>query len=201
MDKRLSYRAMLVLGVSLALLPVSTRADFIIEFTDGRQVTVGRYVDEGQTIKIYTPQGAIAFRKDDVKRITEVGANQSANTRLEAATARPSAPAQASALGPSDGKEAAKASGKAIETGQEKTAAGGKATEAERERIEEQYQDVSQRYNEIWKKHSQDFRSGASDEVLTENRRVLLELDQERKALKKEARQRVAPDDLPTWAQ
>ena len=62
----LSYRAILGWGLSLLLLPVKAWADFVIEFTAGRQVTVRRYVDEGQTIKVYTPQGTIGFRKDDI---------------------------------------------------------------------------------------------------------------------------------------
>ena len=112
MDKRLFSHLILGFGLLLSLLPIKAWADFTIEFTDGHQVTVGRYVDEGQTIKIYTPQGTIGFRKADVKRITEVDANRSASRRLETVTNRSSSPTQASGQDPSEGKETAEASGK-----------------------------------------------------------------------------------------
>src|SRR5207245_1990324 len=130
MDKKLFSHLILGFGLLLSLLPIKAWADFTIEFTDGHQVTVGRYVDEGQTIKIYTPQGTIGFRKADVKRITEVDANQSASRRLETVTNRSSSPTQASVQDPSEGKETAEASGKTNEPGQEKAAAAGAATEA-----------------------------------------------------------------------
>jgi hypothetical protein len=199
-DKKLSYRILLGLSTSLALLPVIARADFIIEFMDGRQVTVSRYVDEGQTIKIYTPQGMLGFRKADVKRITEASANQGTNVPLDSVTAWPSSPTQAPVSGSSDGKETAKGSDKGKAAEKPKTAKASKLTDADLERMDEQYQDVSQQYSEIWKKHVQDFRSGAADEVLTENRKKLLELDQQRKALQKEAH-KADPQDVPRWAQ
>ena len=118
MDKRLFSHLILGFSLLLSLLPIKTWADFIIEFTDGHQVTVGRYVDEGQTIKIYTPQGTIGFRKADVKRITEVGANQSASRRLETVTNRSSSPTQAPVQDLSEGKETAKVSGKTNEPSQ-----------------------------------------------------------------------------------
>ncbi len=200
MDKRLSSRAMLGFSMSLVLLPFSAWADFIIEFTDGRQVTVSRYVDEGQTIKIYAPQGAIGFRKDNVRRITEVGANQSINTPLETVSIQSALPAPASTLDPSHGKEKADL-GIATEAGKGKTAEAGKATEAEREHLEARYQDIAQQFDKIWEKHLQDVNSGASEEVLAENRRRLTELDQERRKLIEHASRRVNPDDLPAWAQ
>ena len=198
MEKRLSFSIIGGLGTLLFLLPLKAQADFIIEFTDGRQVTVGQYVDEGRTIKIYTPQGAIGFRKDDVKRISEVGVNQGTGTALETVTVRSAVPTPTSTPGPAKGKGSAEAAGKTDKAGQGKTAGESKLTGADLERMGERYQDVSQTYNEAWKKHSQDVHSGASDEVLTENRHRLMELDQERKALKKEIRQ-ANPDSLPPW--
>jgi len=199
MDKKLFSHLILGFGLLLSLLPIKAWADFTIEFTDGHQVTVGRYVDEGQTIKIYTPQGTIGFRKADVKRITEVDANQSASRRLETVTNRSSSPTQASVQDPSEGKETAEASGKTNEPGQEKAAAEGGATEAEREHVNEQYQDVDQQIDAAWKKHVSDMDSGASEEVLTEDRQRLDELNQERHNLIKAARQ-ASPDDPPGWA-
>jgi hypothetical protein len=193
-------RALLGVSVSLALLPGSTGADFSIEFTDGQRVTVSQYVDEGQTLKIYTPQGAIAFRKDDVKRITEVGITQSTDTPLDTATARPAAPLPVPTSDSSAGLEPPPAPDKAQAAGKERVAGGSPLTEADLEGIETHYQDVSRRYSELWQKHRQDFHAGAAAEELAENRRQLLRLDQERKALKEKVRQG-RPDELPAWAQ
>lgn len=46
-------------------------ARFILEFTDGRKITVSNYEDLGQSIRVYTPNGSFAFRKEDVARIID----------------------------------------------------------------------------------------------------------------------------------
>ena len=72
--------------------------------------------------------------------------------------------------------------------------------QAEREHVDEQYQDVDQQINAAWKKHVSDMDSEASEEVLAEDRRRLDELNQDRHKLIKAARQ-ASPDDPPDWAQ
>lgn len=201
MDKKASYHTILGLGLLLSLPPVTARADFIIEFTDGRHVTVGRYVDEEQTIRVYTPWGVIGFRKEDVKRITEADTNQSMDTPLEMVRVRPSVPTQASSPDPLGDKEKAEVLGSADKAGKERAAEGGKATEAEREHIDQQYQDSTEEFNELWKEHIEKISSGIPETALQENLRKLDELDRERRELIRAARQQVDPDNLPTWAQ
>lgn len=200
MSEWLSYRAILGLSVSLVLLPVRAQAEFIIEFTDGRQVTISHYVEEGQTIKIYTSQGAIGFRKADVKQIIVVGTHQVTNTPLDMVAARSSSPTHVSTPGPPDKKEADGGSGKTGGADKGQATAAGKVADTERERINEQYQRVAQQSNAVWEKHVQDLNSGASEEVLAENRQRLNELNLERHKLIKDARQ-ASPDGLPAWAQ
>jgi hypothetical protein len=198
MYKRLFYRVILGLGALLLLLPVKAWADFIIEFTEGRQVTVRRYVDEGRTIKIYIPQGTIGIRKEDVKRITEVEAHSKVSPSLETWLTWTSPSVQASAPVPSD-KERRVERSQATKTDGKKTAEAGKATGAELERFDKQSSEVSQQLDELWAKHLQDVNSGASEEILAENRRRLNELNRERHKLIKSVR-RTNPNDLPAWA-
>src|SRR6266852_2164533 len=88
MSKRWTSLSLLSFSSGLSLLVLTqARADFTIKFTDGGQVIVHRYTEEGQTIKIYTPQGTISFRKDEVEHITEVDASQSMGTPLETVSA------------------------------------------------------------------------------------------------------------------
>ena len=186
----------------LPLLVFEARADFLIEFADGRKVTVGHYVEEGQTIKIYTLQGTIGFRKEDVKHITEISTTQSTNTPLETMAGRPSSTTQEPKSTLSRKQNAQETADKAEGAGSEKQKPGEhKLTEADVEQIDQHYQDVNQRYKSLWEKHKQEVRSGASNEELAENRRQLLELDGERMTLKKQVRQQADPDDFPVWAQ
>ncbi len=68
------------------------------------------------------------------------------------------------------------------------------------EKLAGEYQGVEQEFDRLWEKHLQDVDFGASEEVLAENRNRLNQLSNERHKLVEEAR-RVAPDDLPAWAQ
>jgi hypothetical protein len=174
-------------GFFLVVL-TQARADFVIKFTDGGQVTVHRYVEEGQSIKVYTPQGTISFRKDEVERITEVDAGKSMSTPLEAVSTV------------STSSTDAKDSNKTIKPEEGKTAGASDTSSAAIERIDGQYQEVEQEFNKLWEKHVQDVDSGASEEVLSENRDKLNQLSNERHKLVEDAR-RAVPDELPAWAQ
>jgi hypothetical protein len=174
-------------GLSLVML-TQARADFIIKFTDSGQVIVHRYVEEGQTIKIYTPQGTISFRKDEVERITEVDASQSMSMPLESVSTV------------STSSTDVKDSDKITKPEEGKTAGANDTSSAAIERIDSQYQEVEQEFNKLWEKDVQDANAGASEEVLTENRSKLNQLSNERHKLIEDVR-RVAPDNLPTWAQ
>jgi hypothetical protein len=189
MSKRWTSLFLLSFGAVLFLtVPIEVRADFIIKFTDDGQVIVHRYAEEGQTIKVYTPQGTISFRKDEVESIAEVDASQSMKTPLEAVTT-----VSTSAI-------EAKDSDKTTKPEEKKTAGTGDTSPNTMERIDGQYQEVEQEFNKLWEKHMQDVDSGASEEVLTENRSKLTQLSNEQHELINDAR-RAAPDDLPTWAQ
>jgi hypothetical protein len=189
MSKGWASLFLLSFGTVLSLaVPIQARADFVIKFTDGGQVIVHRYVEEGQTIKVYTPQGTISFRKDDVARITEVDVSQSMSTPLESVSA-----ASPSSTDVED-------SNKTTKPEEAKTARASDTSSAAIERIDSQYQEIEQEFNKLWEKDVQDVNSGASEEVLTENRNKLNELSNERRKLVNDARQ-VAPDNLPTWAQ
>ncbi len=198
MCKRLLSLAVPILGAVFSFVPAQAWADFIIQFTDRSQVTVRHYVEEGQTIKIYTPHGVIGFRKDDVKQITPVDATPNVMTPLETVSVTPSPAMQSSASVPSAGQKTTDTSAAAKEG--RAPAGASDTTTTGLERVEGQYQNITQQFDELWKKHLEDVDSGASDEVLTENRRQLEELSRERHKLVEEAR-RAAPDDLPDWAQ
>src|SRR5581483_7018256 len=163
----------LSIGMILPLLSVSAaRADFLIEFVDGHQVMVHRYVDEGQTIKIYTPRGSIGFPKEDVELITEGKAHQGANIPLEADLGRPLAGSGAHV------SEMKKAAADKLSNTDERAIGQWRAVNrADLKRIEAQYQDVSRQTDALWEKHVQDLESGAPEGTLTENRRKLQELD------------------------
>jgi hypothetical protein len=179
---------MLSFGTALFLaMPVQVRADFLIKFTDSSQVIVHRYVEEGGAIKIYTPYGTISFRKADVERVMEVDPRQSVRAPLEVVTATSMTDVKDSGqtTKPEEGKPAG---------------AAGDTAAAAIERIESQYQEIEQEFNKLWEKDVQDAASGASEEVLAENRDKLNQLSDERRKLVQEARQ-AAPDNLPTWAQ
>ena len=72
MSRYCSFRFILIFSVLLFLLPAATRAEFIIEFTDGNRITVSNYKEEGQKIKIHTVEGWFAFRQEDVAQIIDL---------------------------------------------------------------------------------------------------------------------------------
>lgn len=200
MDKRLPSLFLLSLGTVLSLaVSIQARADFIIKFTDSGQVLVHRYVEEGQTIKVYTSQGTISFRKDDVKQITEVDAGYGMSIPLETISVTLSPSEQASAP-TSSGSQGMTDAGKTAKTGKEDTTGASDTVAAEVERINDRYQEVEQEFNKLWGKHVQDINSGTSEGILADEVRRLDELDRERHKLVKDAR-RAVPDELPTWAQ
>ncbi len=200
MSKRWASLFLLGFGIGLSLLVLTqARADFIIKFTDGGQVIVHRYAEEGQTIKVYTPQGTISFRKDEVERITEVDANKSISTPLETVSAISPLSAQASTPTPSESQHMEDSDKTAKPEGGNTTGTADTSTTAV-ERLDGEYQEVEHEINQLWEKHLQDVASGASEEVLSENRNRLNQLSNERHKVVDDVR-RAAPDDLPTWAQ
>lgn len=200
MSKQACSSFLLFLGALSFFLPFPAQADFVIEFSDGWQVTVGHYVDEGQTITIHTARGTIGFRKADVKQITPVSADLSAHTRLEAMPTRAPAVVEQAGTSPQQTKESTSAADNTSKSSQRRVATEGTLTKAALERLDGQYQRVAQDMDGLWEKHAQDIAAGASTESLAENRRLLQTLDQERNKLIKGAR-RAAPDMLPAWAQ
>lgn len=199
MSKQICSCSLLLLGTVLSCsFPVW--ADFVIEFTDGRQITIGHYVDKGRTIAVHTARGIIGFRKEDVKRILPVSADHSANTRLEDLLARPPALEEQEGHAPRHAKESTAAADKNLEERQRELAAESKLTKAMLERLDEQYHSVTQEMDGLWEKHTRDLATGASEDTLAENRRLLQSLDQERNTLLKAAG-RADPERLPAWAQ
>ncbi|MEW6300421.1 MAG: hypothetical protein AB1671_22235 [Thermodesulfobacteriota bacterium] len=195
MRRVLLSRFVFGLGVMLPLLPAKGSAEFVIQFTDGRQVTVGQYVQEGETVKIYTSHGVIGFRKKDIRSIAEIDASRSMGTPLENQIGQSAAIAPNSRSDSLEKPQRENLRSRKIE-GQETEP--GKAAD-DIERMDEEYQSVTRRLNEVWEKHLRDVDSGASADILAQNRRELDELNLERHKLIKAARQ-ASPDDLPTWA-
>lgn len=70
----------IVVMIILVLGRVSAHAAFIIEFADGRKITVTNYQEIGPHIKVYTLNGSFAFRKADIVRI--VNTEQQPSTPL-----------------------------------------------------------------------------------------------------------------------
>ena len=192
--KKFAYLAILVCSVGMWFQPLRAQADFIIEFLDGRKVTVAHYFEEGETIKIYTPQGAIGFPKAGVKRIVSVDANTGAEIPLEASLGHRPAAASAST----------EEKNPTLEKARTKTGSGEKAgrrdLKAEREELTEQYHDVAKQMETLWGKHLQDVEQGAPIEKLEENRHQLGALNQQRHKLIQSARQGDL-EGVPDWAQ
>lgn len=194
MRRTFAYVLAWACGAALLLTPLRAQADFIIEFLDGRKVTVAHYFEEGETIKIYTPQGTIGFPKSGVKRIVSVDANTGVEIPLEASLGHHSAAASASA----------EEKNPTMEKARSKTGSAEKARhrdlKAEREELTEQYHDVAKQMDTLWGKHLQDVEHGAPIETLEENRRQLGVLNQQRHKLIQSARQGDL-EGTPDWAQ
>ena len=200
MNKRWASLFLLGSGAVLSLaVPIQAQADFIIKFTDGGQVIVHRYAEEGQTIKIYTPQGTISFRKDEVESIAEVDASQSMSTPLETLSAVSLPAAKMSVPAPSESQHIEDSDKTSKPEGGNTTGTADTSTTT-LEKLDGEYQEVKQEFDRLWEKHVQDVNSGASEEVLTENRNRLSQLSDEQHKLVNDAR-RAVPDNLPTWAQ
>ena len=195
MQRGVFSRTFLGLGLILSFAPTRVWADFLIQFVDNTRVAVHRYVEEGQAIKIYTPQGAISFRKEDIARITEIDTNHSMIMPLETISAVVSPSGQGSTLAAVNKPEMP---GTAKGTGEMISPEGNTAVKAAH--LNTAYQDVEQEIKELLAKHSQDMELGASEEVLAENRQRLNELNSELHKLIDDMRQTV-PEDLPAWAQ
>ena len=194
MRRKFAYVLAWICSSTLSLTPLFAQADFIIEFLDGRKVTVAHYFEEGQTIKIYTPQGTIGFPKAGVKRIVSVDENTGAEIPLEASLGHHPAATSSST----------EEKNPTLEKARTKTGPGEKARrkdpKAEREELTEQYHDVAKQMETLWSKHLQDVEHGAPIETLEENRRQLGLLNQQRHKLIQSARQGDL-EGVPDWAQ
>ena len=73
MKKRFLSCALLTAVSSLFLTAATVQAQYQIEFTDGRLMTVRSYKEEGQTITVYMSSGSVAFQKADIKQIVGPG--------------------------------------------------------------------------------------------------------------------------------
>ncbi len=187
------------------LFPMSVHAEYVIELANKREVTTRRYVDEGQTIKIYTDYGAISFRKADVRRITQVSADGTLNIPLESIARRSRGPEPSDSRNPPTNLPAQNKKLKGIDTaktGQKKNPAEAhRLSEADLARLDEQYYDVDQRFDTLWQEYRQQVRAKVPAQELAKYNQQLFKLDQTRQALKKKVRRQTDPNTLPVWAQ
>src|SRR5713226_5529455 len=166
MNKRWASLFLLGSGAVLSLaVPIQAQADFIIKFTDGGQVIVHRYAEEGQTIKVYTPQGTISFRKDEVSSIIEMGASQSMSVPLETVSAVSAPSAEVSAPSSPESRKTTSSDKTTKPEGGNTTGTTTDTSTTTLERLDGEYQEVQQEFNKLWEKHVQDMNSGASEEV------------------------------------
>src|SRR5262245_15298678 len=85
----MSHRQILAAMIGFTIVVVFARAhatSFIIELTNGREVTTSHVWEDGDDIKFDAPQGTAGFPKTLVKRITTV-------TPVNTNTSAPNAPA------------------------------------------------------------------------------------------------------------
>lgn len=189
-------------GFSVCVLfPMSVHAEYVIELANKREVTTRRYVDEGQTIKIYTDYGAISFRKADVRRITKVDGDGTLNIPLESIARHSSSPEpSASPKLPARNKKLKGTD--TANTGQKKNPAEERRlSEADLARLDEQYYDVDQRFDTLWQEYRQQVRARVPAQELAKYNQQLFKLDQTRQTLKKKVRRQTDPNMLPAWAQ
>ncbi len=193
-------------GFSVCVLfPISVRAEYVIELANKREVTTRRYVDEGQTIKIYTDYGAISFRKADVRRITQVSVDGTLKLPLESIARRSSSPEPSASRNPPTNLPARNKKLKETDTtntGQKKNPAEEHSlSEADLARLDEQYYDVDQHFDTLWQEYRQQVRAKVPAQELAKYNQQLFKLDQTRQALKKKVRRQTDPNTLPAWAQ
>ncbi len=198
MNSRTVLGCFLQCSAMLFLLPLPAWADFIIELRDGRQVIVRHYVEEAETIRIYTAYGTIGFRRVDVKQISQVEGNiRLLLLPLEQEMSRPGVPAQADRTAESEeAQRQAAAEGSA--EGQKEGAGKKSLSPAEIEQIDQDYQLTDRTYEGLSEKYTQ-AGSGASNEELEEYQRELSALDEERQTLRKKVREEANPQDFPAW--
>lgn len=200
MNKKWTNLTVWGVGVALFLTPLTARAEFLIEFLDGRTVTVGQYFEEKSEIKVYTPQGSIGFPKSEVKRVISVDEYR-AGVPLETVSVK-HADVSSSSLPESQNNEelGRKTDAEKQQAGKEgKEGEDGKAKKMTDEEAAEKYQDINHQHSNLWAKHMQDVNNDAPEEVLEENRRQLHALDDKRSELLKDVRS--SDGQMPEWAQ
>jgi hypothetical protein len=89
MRHRFFLRATFGLCTLLCVLPITAQAKFLIEFTDGHNMTVANYEERGDTIKVYTSLGSFAFQKQDITKITNLNTEKKTKKPTATAKARP----------------------------------------------------------------------------------------------------------------
>lgn len=206
--KRPLFSKKILLGIGLlSLLPTQyVWSDFTIEFTDGRQVTVRHYIDEGQSIKIYNTIGSISFSKRDIKQITEVGDHQAKTPRLETVSRRPAALSSTPSNIEEQSEKARLRKETSGESGQSEQAEkkaqekGSGVTTEELEQLDSRYNGVNREFDDLWRSHLQQVNFGIPESKLGDNLHRIEALETERRELLKAAN-KVDPDRRPAWAQ
>lgn len=199
MNTKTVFRYVLSMSAGLWLVPMPAGADFILELHNGRQVTVERYEDDGEKIAIQTDLGTIGFRKADVKQIIEVAAPQGLRGPLGETVGRPAASKRAVASDMAEGQPAQAGADKTGEAGQDTETQQEMLTPAQIAQIDQQFQKVDRSYKNLWAKHKQQVRAGASNEELMENRKRLLAWDEERQVMRNTIREQAGQEDFPEW--
>jgi hypothetical protein len=189
--------ALLTLVVCLAAVG-SAEAAYVIEFTNGHKVTVSSFVHEGGEIKVYTAQGTVRFRAEDVLAIRPAGAGE--GTTLEAVWASPPARPGASLGDPTGDPARTDSHGQADRERQGPEASGRSDAPPRPQVIEAEYREVAQRIDEKWQQLMRKVGAGASEDELAATRRELDELGAERHRLIEAIREAQPEEDLPPWA-
>ena len=177
------------------------QAEYVIALANKREVTTRRYVDEGQTIKIYTDYGAISFRKADVRRITEVSGDQTLNIPPKSIVRRSSGPEPSDALNLPTQNKKMKGTDRANMGQKKNQAEENRLSEADLARLDEQYYDVDQRFDTLWQEYRHQVRTRVPTQELAKYNQQPFKLDQTWQALKKKVRRQTDPNTLPVWAQ
>jgi hypothetical protein len=193
------HRHVLSFAALLVLLPLRAGADFRLEFTDGSHVTVRQYVEDKETIVVYTQHGTIGFRKADIRKILEVDAADTGTVPLDTLSEQRSSGSENSEQSSFHQTQATPKSGKGAAVNQDTPTKAGVGAEPALGQLKKKYANTAGEIDTLWEKHLHDVDSGASQETLAENRRQLDVLGQKRHTLLKAVRE-VTPQDLPDWA-
>jgi hypothetical protein len=89
-----------LLTVILLFAQESAQAKFILEFTNGRKMTVSNYEEIGQNVKVYTPNGSFSFRKEDIVHISDLRQPRPTPPAQPAAAPHPTTQIEASPAAP-----------------------------------------------------------------------------------------------------